>query len=227
MQDPTDGQDSGTVPVDDIPEGDLPFPPINGPVEEHDEAGNLTLATALREGVPHGPVTLWDEARRPSLRAEFRDGVPHGPMVVFADGKRQMEMTFVNGRQHGSATTYGPDETLVSQMHWVNGVLEGEARHFDPQGRQVRVETYVAGKLHGPASDYYPTGAIQQTGYWVDGVLHGKQITYGADGTQLACVLYEHGEAKPQSTAPSIPNVAPPPASVRDRLLAQIRGKTP
>jgi antitoxin component YwqK of YwqJK toxin-antitoxin module len=209
------------------PADDPPFPPISGPVEERDEAGNLVLATSLEKGVLQGPVTLWDDAGRPALKATFRDGVPHGPMTVFAEGRRQMTLTFVQGRQHGPAATYGPDETVLSQMSWVEGVLEGEARHFDPLGRQIRVERYVAGKLHGPATDYYPTGAIQQTSHWVEGVLHGEQVTYGADGTQLSRVLYENGEAKPQGAAPSGPQIELPPASVRDRLLAQIRGKAP
>lgn len=212
----------------DIPLEEEVDEPLNGPIEEQDEAGNPTLNATLVNGSPHGLVTLWDDEGRPTLRAEFNQGVPHGPMVVFSDGLRQMEMTFVEGLQHGMATTYGPDESILSQTSWVNGVLQGEAQHFDPQGHCVRVETYVDGKLHGPATDYYPTGAVQQEAHWVEGVLHGDQIIYGSDGTQLSRIRYVNGEATTvPETKDQEPLEVPAPVSVRDRLLAQWRGKAP
>lgn len=56
---------------------------------------------------------------------------------------------FVNGAEEGWWTTFYPDGKVLSHVHYVQGLLSGEAKMFSARGRTLIKGSYQNGKMVG------------------------------------------------------------------------------
>lgn len=122
-----------------------------------------------------------------------------------------------DGREHGLATFWRPDGTLVNHCNFVHGVPHGWFKRYHESGEVSREGTFVDGELHGtdarhrsatPTTELaFPAGRLPDPiwRYEVDWV-HGQATTarwYDRDGNQVT----KEGERYPERPT-TVPDTA-------------------
>ncbi len=124
----------------------------------------------LENGEPHGSVCHIGPQRRlmcvdryvKGLLAERRtffpsgqpfslvryvEGRPHGKLTTwFENGNRAFVQTWDHGNQTGPATVYALNGNLGNEANYVNGVAQGERKHYLPDGRLFGISQFQDGQ---------------------------------------------------------------------------------
>jgi antitoxin component YwqK of YwqJK toxin-antitoxin module len=145
------------------------------------ENGMETARIRYRMGRLHGPMRLFDDVGQLSWKSAYRVGMLNGETVAFRDGREMELATFVDGLQEGAAATFHPDGTPASHLPYRAGRLDGRAAWFAPDGALLRTADYAAGVLEGELVEYRPRGAVRSRARYREGALQDL-VEYGDDG---------------------------------------------
>lgn len=96
--------------------------------------------------------------------------------------------------QNGIIRSYYSEGKIMSEISYVNDVLEGTCYWFYENGNLKEEKTYDQGKLNGWCKSYYPTGLLQQEMYVKDGYRDGLTKTYYENGGLKDVKNYENGK---------------------------------
>ena len=120
---------------------------------------------------------------------------PFSGIIEFSDKNGNiMKGNFVNGIVEGVAKTYSPDGKLLSETPYKNGKQNGVHKRYFPNGNVELEKNYKDGKEEGRRISYYENGKIKMIGNWENGIPVGKAKFYDIDGNEIAETSYENGE---------------------------------
>ena len=135
--------------------------------------GGLAKDGTMLGGRADGPWREWTESGAPKVLGTWLDGVEHGSWlrlqedglvvlelydrgllvgprrIINAEGVSVLEETWVAGRLHGLAVERFSNGLTKSSITWVEGVREGPAEWFHPDGSLWTRGQHVAGKREG------------------------------------------------------------------------------
>ena len=134
------------------------------------------------------------------------------------NGVVEQQITILEGKRHGSDTSYYASGCPYSSQNYVNGVLHGASTsYFDSTNRVKTIVNHYMGSLYGPfivfnaqgdtlkyqeyannrisgiKKSYYKNSKIKKRVGYKDGLLHGRQINYSLDGKKELEVGYFEG----------------------------------
>lgn len=143
-----------------------------------------------------------DEEFNPVRVPEVReDGANLGNgyvLRVFYDGKWKLDECYVekNGIPDGQALLFYPDGSVKEESFYLKGRLHGPSRFFgDGEIKNVLAESYFRNGLRqGQGQWYYPSGSLYSLQRFKDGVWDGPQEFYYEDGQLKTLMYYERGK---------------------------------
>lgn len=89
----------------------------------------------------------------------------------------------------------GPGNRMLSEITLRDGVPNGAANEYHPNGKLLRETNYVNGVLEGRGRAYYPDGTLQEEVYFTNGEYDQTKKYYHPNG-QL-WVQHEYNKGKP------------------------------
>jgi len=81
---------------------------------------------------------------------------------------------YKNDKLDGIKTTYYPNGTKTEEIHYQNGLKQGENNYYSPEGVLLKKLQYVDDKLSGEALYYDANGTVTIKGYYKNGKKHGR-----------------------------------------------------
>lgn len=174
--------------------GPPPEPPV--PMEDRDEAGTVRRRYAMAGGVLQGVMETFDANGMPESRMHFRQGKLHGASTIFQAGQPAVQMTYVNGVLDGEVRSFDPAGRLTAVTRFLRGKRSGDSQIFRPDGSLFRRETWQDDQMHGPVEEFNPDGSLLRRSTYVANMLHGEVLTFGAAGTEPERVIFDKGLAK-------------------------------
>ena len=134
------------------------------------------------------------------------------------NGVVEQQITILEGKRHGSDTSYYASGCPYSSQKYVHGVLHGESiSYYDSTNRVKTIVNHYMGSLYGPfivlnekgdtlkyqeyannrlsgiKKSYYEKSKIKKRVGYKDGLLHGKQINYSEEGRKEIDIGYFEG----------------------------------
>lgn len=171
-----------------------PEPPV--PMEDRDEVGTVRRRYTMQGGVLQGVMETFDADGVPESRMSFHQGTLHGPSTIFQAGRPAVQMHYVNGLLHGEVRSFDPAGRLTAVTSFVGGKRSGDSQIFRPDGTLFRREVWHDDQMHGPVEEFNPDGSLLRRSTYVANMLHGEVLTFGAAGTEPERVIFDKGLAK-------------------------------
>lgn len=97
----------------------------------------------------------------------------------------------------GTRTEVNPQTKVKTEIPYVNGVKEGEAIAYYPEGEVWKRTHYMAGKLDGKAQIFRQDGTLKHEANYVKGEYDGAYIDYFKSGNPQLEVNYKMGRPLP------------------------------
>ncbi|WP_421752149.1 toxin-antitoxin system YwqK family antitoxin [Croceimicrobium sp.] len=97
----------------------------------------------------------------------------------------------------GTRTEVNPQTKVKTVIPFVNGVKEGEAIAYYPEGEVWKRTHYKAGSLDGKAQIFRQDGTIKHEANYVKGEYHGDYIDYFKSGNPQFETAYKMGRPLP------------------------------
>ncbi|HTL82325.1 MAG TPA: toxin-antitoxin system YwqK family antitoxin [Bacteroidia bacterium] len=161
----------------------------------------------------------------------YKDNLKVGVWITyFATGIKSSEMTYVNGRPNGPATTYFENGKIEETGTWVGSRWTGDYHRYYDTGVERQHFTYnTTGVRNGMATYTNPNGTKEAEVNIVNGKEDGWKKEYDANGNLVRETFYnggvidntktiEHATTATVSVAPEDPSKdktpPPPPAKV-------------
>lgn len=101
--------------------------------------------------------------------------------TFYPDGKREGEITYVNGQVNGITKHWHPNGVLASEIPVKNNIVEGVAKFWDENGNLLG--TYEIRNGTGVQKMWFPNGTLMGKTPLLNGMISGRQIAYFEDGT--------------------------------------------
>lgn len=121
-------------------------------------------------------------------------GLLHGISLWFYPGGQKLqEATYLHGRLHGQVVRYTPQQRVIEQVLYCNGLKEGLHQHFYSSGQLKSQVSFVAGILSGDVLLYYSGELLKRRLRYLNGKRDGIDTAWGVDGTILFCEEWEQG----------------------------------
>ena len=171
-----------------------------------------TRMTPFRAGTRHG-VETYRMQRGNHLRAEipWDEGRIHGVRrVYFEDGTLQAETPHERGVINGETRVYDRQGRILQRATVVDGRRHGEAIDYWPENpdRIWRRIPYREGTVHGTSRAYYLDGTLQWERTFESNRRHGierhfdgegneRRVTYWLDDTEVSRDMYEAAAVEP------------------------------
>lgn len=157
-------------------------------------AGQSTDATQQAEsginqqvgGVRQGKWRI--EGRNGTVdEGSYVNGKKHGLWrTTTSDGTVRSEVTFANGIADGKATYYYPDGTVMERGTWRIDHWEGDYERFYPNGGKACTFKYDSnGRRAGRQTYYHQNGNMMFDGNWTDGRINGTLTVYNEKGLKV------------------------------------------
>ncbi len=86
--------------------------------------------THFNMNAKHGERRAFTENGDPLAVEEWVDDQLHGKATYFTNGKKQIEVYFVNGARHGVETHFIDGELVEQEIHWVHDKRHGPTKFF-------------------------------------------------------------------------------------------------
>jgi antitoxin component YwqK of YwqJK toxin-antitoxin module len=131
------------------------------------------------------------ENGKPEVISYYRDAVSTNNLAkretYSADGKKSKEENFLNGKLNGKVQTWKEfDGTIISDLNYANGLMEGPQRYYFSDGR-IKIElNYLNGRLEGRQIERWFKGGgdtLRSEHNYSGGILHGMQRQWYKDFT--------------------------------------------
>lgn len=100
--------------------------------------------------------------------------------------------------QQDSLVNYFPDGKIESIIHTYNGVREGAALFYYPNGNPKEERTYSKDKVEGIVKIYYPNGNLKEMFNIENGRREGPASYFDTSGTHIEDVFFSEGFRKDQ-----------------------------
>lgn len=152
---------------------------------------NLTDANGKKQG-------LWEE-KNPSGKSvgNFVNNQKDGCWTGYAnDGKLIRIENFKNGIRHGITIEIDQRGYLVSEMYYVDNLLEGTAKKYFYGTNPASVIDYHQGKINGKKKIYYENsaGKLMEESEYKDDSKNGPSNFYTISGDPIAEYLYVNNQ---------------------------------
>jgi len=133
----------------------------------------------------HGVWKKWDEENHLTAIGDYREGQRHGhwEQVIFAQYVPLL-------KQAPYREFAGP---FLSEANFERGKLHGKWIISDADGRKVSEIEVNNGVRNGTATWYFPNGARFQEIHYVDGQLDGDLIRWAANGAEVSRKAFKQG----------------------------------
>lgn len=117
----------------------------DGVVEEYNVFGNLVKKTTYKNGVLNGMFYQFYDNGKPFLEGEYLDGMMHGSwLMYYQDGS--IGSNAVYNRGTGVQKGYAEGGLYQnSEIHYKNGVKDGEETHFNMDGSVKEIVVWSEG----------------------------------------------------------------------------------
>lgn len=99
-----------------------------------------------------------------------------------------------NGLWDGQALSYYPDGTLKAEVFYKKGSLHGPSSFFSEDGKLLSKSWFVNGKQQGESKWFYATGALYAIQRYKNGSWHGLQEYYYPNGQRKTLLTYKNGK---------------------------------
>lgn len=90
--------------------------------------------------------------------------------------------------------SYYPNDTLKSEISFVDSVRNGAAKFYYPNGKVKLELNYSNGKVDGVVKEYYDNGNLKEMYTIEDGRRNGAASLFDKDGKYLKDITYEDGK---------------------------------
>jgi antitoxin component YwqK of YwqJK toxin-antitoxin module len=151
---------------------------------------NKTDAKGLKQGV-------WEEKNATGISNgqyinDQKDGnwITHG-----SNGSLTRIESFSKGIREGIFVEIDQRGYLVSEMYYVNNLLEGTAKKFFYGTNPASIIEYKQGKISGKKKEYYENaaGKMKEESNYLDDVKDGASVFYAVNGDPIAEYTYKNG----------------------------------
>jgi protein TonB len=109
-----------------------------------------------------------------------------------------LSSTIIVYSQQDSIVTYYSNGTIESIIHTINGVREGPAFFFYPNGNLKEERNYLNDKVNGLVKIYYPNGNLSELFNIENGRREGPASYFDSSGNHLQDVFFSEGFRKDQ-----------------------------
>ncbi len=204
--------------------GDAPLPGDTITVTHATDLAAATLSSVDRqrlqqalESVPEGhsvegefesraPDGSTDRVFRYLIRVTARnpEGLQDGPEIRYANWyqPRFQTVLYSNGKRHGMEQQYSQDgRTLLAEIPWANGTINGVRRAFHRDGSLQTETPYQHGTIAGESRSFGIDGQLIRTVQFVDGQRHGESIDFWPEKPGQAQRIIPYHEGQVHGTA--------------------------
>jgi len=170
-----------------------------------DAQGRREILVSYRDGRMHGATTQWHVNGQVFLRGQYVDGLEDGRWEAFTaegkslgaytmtsgsgertrwhrNGKRKQRLTLVEGVPEGAATEWHPNGEVALRVAFRRGKIHGALRRFHMNGSRQEEATFIEGLVDGAQRSWTAAGVLESVRRWKRGKLHGKSVLYARSG---------------------------------------------
>jgi len=105
----------------------------------------------------------------------------------------------VNGySQNGPVKTYYTDDTVKSEINYVDSVRSGPAKFYYTNGKIQAEMNYSNGKIEGVVKEYYDDGNLRTIYSIEDGKRNGAESLFDESGKYIKDIAYDNGKLVPE-----------------------------
>lgn len=138
----------------------------------------------------------FDPIMVPEVREEGKILAKGHVLRVFYDNNWKLYECLVekDGLPDGQALLFYPDGKVKLENYYSKGKMHGPSRFFGTNGQILAESFYVKGLQQGKGQWYYASGNLYSLQRFKDGVWHGPQEYYYEDGAIKTLVNYDEGK---------------------------------
>jgi antitoxin component YwqK of YwqJK toxin-antitoxin module len=195
----------------------------DGEQKTYYQNGVVQGAVGYKAGVLHGMKGLWDQKGNLVEESFYENGKLNGryfekgrdgkevvyhyknnrkegahyityPMHETLGKVKAIEANFVNDKAEGEVIEYNETGGKVSSSFYKNGLKEGIAQGFGPNGQLFVSFSFKNDKRSGPALQYFPNGKVAKEAHFIDDVKQGDEKTYHENGKLASLIQYQDGK---------------------------------
>lgn len=132
-----------------------------------------------RNYVNHGPWTMLTHQGQVIAQGEYKNGKQHGPWMrvlpefaMITPGFKapfSSQAEFDHGKLHGTWTIIDSQQRVVASWQFSQGVLDGAATTWHPNGQQKREMIFAKGVPDGESTAWKPNGQIWAREFYREG----------------------------------------------------------
>lgn len=160
-----------------------------------DAKGNiLSLITSYH---PNGQIKQYLEALNNRAQGAYKEWYPHGQLKVeatlvggSADINNQAEESWLFD---GVSKAWDEEGTLIAEIHYNKGELEGEAKYFHSNGKLWKKIPYRKNYEEGYLEIYLEDGSLLSKTLYKQGMKEGESLRYWKNGEIAANEHYVKG----------------------------------
>ncbi|MCG8577497.1 MAG: toxin-antitoxin system YwqK family antitoxin [Flavobacteriales bacterium] len=154
--------------------------PYTGQCKVCHNNGNLWMFLSYNNGRSKGIDTVWYENGNINLiRAHDTTGL---------------------GTEHGMWKFYRENGSLKWEKNYVNGMADGEQRHYFEDSTLHKIEVWKMDQLNGKKQEFYRGGQLKKEVNYKNGKWNGTYITYFEDGKVESEQVYSNDKKEGPST---------------------------
>lgn len=115
----------------------------------------------------------------------YLDGKPYtGRVYKFAEDNENLllEFNLLEGLFHERYSEYNINGSLVHDMFYKNGVLNGLEEKYYENGQLYESVNYLNGNFHGKRMVYWSNGILKEQNHFSNGILGGENLFYYSNG---------------------------------------------
>ncbi|MBK7175548.1 MAG: toxin-antitoxin system YwqK family antitoxin [Bacteroidales bacterium] len=151
---------------------------------------NKTDAKGLKQGA-------WEEKIATGISSgQYIDDQKNGNWISHAtNGNLTRIESYSKGIRDGIFVEIDQRGYLVSEMYYVNNLLEGTAKKFFYGTNPASVIDYKQGKMNGKKKDYYENaaGKLKEESNYINDIKEGSSVFYAVNGDPIAEYNYKNG----------------------------------
>ena len=152
----------------------------------------------FKDDKPQGLFTYYFKgADSVRTKMEFRqDGKYAYAKLYYYNGKLEAKGKYIGEQKDSLWNFYDDKGLLISTETYTNGIKNGPAKIFFPDGKLSEEKIYKDGKLEGPFKQYFSEKSVKAEGAFIKDNYNGKCIWYYPNGVIAAQGVYENNVKK-------------------------------